>query len=340
MKIINYVIMFLAAAVAVIATLDIRVQELAMMSQKYAEYNHAVDAATDDAVNSLVEAADINDVQVNYTECINKFYGSLYASLGAMDNAVLQTDLQLYTPVLSIVAEDGFYVIHNSLNNYGRLVKVWSEKLPFQRQFSYTDNLNHPHYYTVVFRLDDRVNVILHDDSTRVSSRVYTGKYNELASRYQGTPLADIFSKTIFAEDGTFYSWRNQVVIDSIISQMNFFANKNNDIAKAFGITYSFGLPQSASSDLANTIEGVSLLVLFQGFPYGGNFENTFTKFSVSGAQITKKTAYYVRYSNTDSRCYYHVLGCTHDSTNTSYQYQTAELAAATGALPCPYCCE
>lgn len=336
----NYVIMFLVAVLASVAVLDIRVQELSLMTQKYAEYNHAVDAASDDAMGSLVEMADVADVQINYTACIDSFYESLYASFGAMDNAVLQSDLQLYTPVLAIIGTDGFFVVHNSVNNYGRLVKVWSEKLPFQRQFSYKDSFGREHYYTVVFRLDDRVSVILHDGTTSASSRIYTGKYNELAERYPTSPIADVFRRTILAEDGTFFNWKSQVIVDSVVSQMNFFAKKNNDIANAFGISYNFMLPESASSDLANSIGDVSLVVLFQGFPYGGSTSDTFSKFSVSGAQMSKQTYYYVRYSNIDARCYYHELGCTRDNNNPSYQYVSDVDAALTGALPCPYCCE
>lgn len=340
MRVRNYVLFFLMAVIAAVSSLDIYVMELTMMTQKYAEYNHAVDAAVDDAVSSLVESADINDVQINYTECVNNFYKSLYASFGAMDNAVMKSDLQLYTPVLAVTAVDGCYIVHNSINNYGKIVKVWSEKIPYQRQFSYVDSMNREHRYTVVFRLDDRVSVVLHDGTSSGSSRVYTGKYNELAERYPSSPLAAVFERTIFAGDGTFYNWHDQVVVDTLVEQMNYFAGKNNDIANAFGITYDFALPAAASSDLANSVGDISLMVLFQGYPYGGSLRHTFSKFSVSGAQLIKNTKYFVRYSDTDSRYYYHTAGCLHDSRNEAFQYNSAGDAAETGALPCPYCCE
>lgn len=345
MKSTNFLIMFFVAILSIAILLNVHTNELALMANKYAEYNNAVDTAIDAAMTGLVEVADIDGVQLSYQGSVDVFFKTLYSSFGALDNEVMQQDLQLYTPVICIADTDGFFILHNSVGTNGKLVKAWSEKLPYSHQFSFKDSLGHNRYYTVNFTLGDTVYVTCNGDE-----RIYSGDYKYLKSRYSGTSFADDwYDNTIFTKPGTFNNWKNAVVVDSITEQMNYYVKHNNSIAQSYGISYDFSLPESSQSDLANGISGITFIALFQGYPYGTGTDSVFSKFCVSGSQMSKAKVYYIR-KGKDGRYYYHVADCNVDLGikdenglyhlgENGFAVTSAERAASTGALPCPECC-
>lgn len=354
MKISNYVLMFFIAVAAYLCLLNLNVQELGIMASKYPQYNNAVDTAIDAAVSSTVESANsASELRTNFEGCVDKFYNSLYASFGASDNEILQQDLRLYTPVLAMADVDGFYIMYNDVNADGKLVKTKTPKIPYIAEFD-KDIKGRPLSYTVNVTIDNQVTVTFKGDS-----KVYSGDFTELQQKYPGTNLANVYDRTILSQKGTFNNWRNHVIAESICEQLNYYTQKNNTIASDFGIKYNFTLPESASTDLANGINNVTFIALFQGYPYGAGTSSVYNKFCVSGAKVNKITAYYVRpYDDGDGeRYYYHKHDCKklfdatkgtasgYDSNfyeannGLGYAFSSAQEAAASGALPCPYCC-
>ena len=330
------------------------------MSNKYVEYNNNVDTAVDAAVTSSVEAANSAlDLQVNFDDCVNRFYNSLYASFGALDDPIHQQDLKLYTPVIALADVDGFYVMYNNVNASGTLVKTKTQKIPYLRVFDITIS-GFPIKYSVAFTIGDECTVTI---TNAGHYGVYKGKYYELKEKYPGTYLASIYDKTILCEPGTFNNWKNHVMTTQLCEYMNYYAKHNNSIANDYGITYSFNLPESASSELANGLSNVTFIALFQGYPYGSNTNNVFNKFCVSGAHIIKTKVFYVRPTKEADgtiHYYYHKYGCdklgpndpdlagvfddefmkTYYGTgdNRGYAFSTDLEAAQSGAMPCPYC--
>lgn len=346
MKITNYLLLFCIVFITIATPLDIEIQQLMAMTQQNVEYNNAVDSAIDDAVSQLVEAADMDQLQVGYTKCIDNFYNSLFAAFGALDSEVMQQNLLLHTPVLCIADFDGFTIIHNKIGKNGKLCKAWTEKLPYQKTFFYLKDGYNKQFYTVNFTLTDKVSVKFEGDQ-----RIYTGTYSELKQRYPGSNLdLNYYEHTIFNEPGTFNNWRTKVITQSIIEQMNYYDKENNDIARSYGIKYDFHIPETAGTDLANGISGITFLALFQGYPYGTGTKETFNKFCVSGAHVVHTKVFYVRpsvESNGKKRYFYHKPGCkeylhTDASGNFSgegYAVDSSQKAAASGAMPCPHCC-
>lgn len=181
------------------------------------------------------------------------------------------------------------------------------------------------------------------------------GNYSELAKKYPKTHLDDVYEKTVLSRPGSFIDWKNHVISEAICEQLNHYVQRNNIIASDFGIRYNFTLPESASTELANGISDITFIALFQGYPYGAGTKSVYNKFCVSGARVDKIRAYYVRpYKDGNGiHYYYHKYDCKEmlDSTITDdgfyetnnglgYAFSSAKEAAASGALPCPYCCE
>lgn len=344
--------MFLVAVISYSSLLTVHVAELNVMSHKYVEYNNNVDTAVDAAVAEEVESAvSSHNLQVNFEGCVDNFYNSLYASFGALDNEILQQDLMLYTPVIALADVDGFYVMYNTTNNYGELVKTKTQKIPYVAVFEKGNN-GDPLKYTVAFTMSDECTITLLSSD---KYGVYTGNYYDLKTKYAGTPLAAVYDNTILSQPGTFNNWKQHTMSSQVCEYLNHYVLKNNKIARDYGIKYSFTLPESASTDLANGLSSVTFMVLFQGYPYGAGTNNVFNKFCVSGAHVSKAKVYYVRpvrpvpETGGAVHYYYHKRDCKElsDCSNEMYNYgnglgyacSSAQEAAETGAMPCPYCC-
>lgn len=349
MKIANYVFIFFIAIASFFVVSCKNVDSLTTMSLQYARYNDAMNDAIDAAVSSTVESAsNSTELSSNFDGCVNRFYQSLYASFGAIDNEILQQDLQVYTPVLALADVDGYYILYNDISADGKLVKKKTAKLPYTMNFKKGIDKSALHY-TVSFTLGDDISVILRGDS-----HVYTGTYSTLDKKYPATELARVFNRTIMAKPGTFVDWKNYVISQSITEQLNYYAKRNNRIARSFGITYNFNLPATASTEMANGISNITFIALFQGYPYGAGLDEVYNKFCVSGAHVSKVHLYYVRPVKDGDKVhyYYHKSECRElfdkevdadgfysSVSGLGYAFGSAKDAAESGALPCPYCC-
>lgn len=349
MKVINTILMFLLAVFSYLCLMDLQTNEVTTISNKNVQYNAAADTAIDAAVSGTVESVNsASEIATNMDACINRFYRSLFASLGAIDNEVLQQDLQIYTPVLCLADVDGFYVIYNSVNKDGKLEKIKTPKIPYVLTFSKDRNGNELHY-TVNATLGDDVTVTFRGDN-----KVYSGNFKELKEKYPGTMIAQKWEDTVFAEKGTYNNWKDHVIAETICEQLNHYAQLNNVIASDFGIKYNFVLPETAATELANGMSNVTFMALFQGMPYGAGTKSVYNKFCVSGAHVNKMKVYYVRPFDDGNgvHYYYHKPDCKElfDSSldadgfystdsGLGYAFSTAQQAAESGALPCPHCC-
>lgn len=341
--------MFFAAVLAYYSVLNSKVDELTIITSKYVQYNNAVDTAIDAAVSGTIESVNsASELSSNLDGCIDRFYRSLYASIGALDNEILQHDLQLYTPVLALADVDGFYIIYNSINNEGHLEKIRTQKIPYVLTFS-EDTHGRTLHYTVNVTLGNDVTVTFKNDKV-----VYTGDYTELKRKYPGTVMEQEYDNTVMAQPGTFTNWKNHIIAESICQQLNYYVQANNKIAADFGIKYNFTLPESASAELSNGLSNVTFMALFQGFPYGAGTQASFNKFCVSGARVTKIKVYYVRPfdDGNGEHFYYHKRECKEmfdasldtngfysTDSGLGYAFSSAQEAAESGALPCPHCC-
>ena len=123
------------------------------------------------------------------------------------------------------------------------------------------------------------------------------------------------------------------------MERLSYYVNRHNAIAAYYGESFTFSLPLSSSSDVARSIEDVSFISFFQGYPYGRGTDDVYSNFEISGARITKSLGYYVRLGkqNGQTFMYYHKPNCTYGE-GENYWYSTREECALQGAMPCPHC--
>lgn len=316
MKITNLAIVFFLVAVAVFLPISIRIQNLYALAQKKVEYNQSLDAAVDDAVRSLVEIDSKRELYLNKISGLERFYGSLYANFGVMDSPDRQEQLRAYIPVILVTFQDGYYILYSeivTIEGERKVVQKWTEKLPY----SYEEDGQ-----IYIFTLSNYL-------------RLYDKNTNELI---EGTnqDLKSLCPNTFLENDEEFDQKRRFVITEKIESSMRYYINRHNRIAEHYGITYEFTLPAIESNDWNRTIDDISMLVIFQGYPYGYGTYDIYNRYAFGAARIRKQDAYYI--ANTiEGKRYYHKWNCT-EVKDTQYAYFSKKECALEGAYACEIC--
>lgn len=268
MKIINYVLAFTIAAVLASCPLLLKAGQLRSAAMDKVRYGNALDHAVDDAFIGAVETDTFERVSVNRDLAAENFFHSLYANMGVLDNESSQETLRLYVPVILVTEADGFYVYHSyqkELADGRHTLWGWSEKQPYCYAYG---NL------AVNFSISDSIQVY---DRTR--GELYEGDYREIARLYPEVPWLgnpDMFDRV-----------RRTQIISCITERMSWYINQHNRIASDFGITYRFGLPSIEQTDWDRTVNDISIMAIFQGYPFQ-SVNGTFNRYEVGGARIRK----------------------------------------------------
>ncbi len=315
MKLTNFVILFFIIELTFVTVLDFRVNNLTAVTNKKIEYNKALDSAIEDGVVDLIEVDSKRNLVLNKESAVNQFFESLFANFGVIGNKRLENRLKGYIPIILITDTDGFYIYYADtyeINGEVLLVQRWSEKL----SYDYEEN-------NLIYNFTFGDYVTIYD---RSKNSVYEGDYHDLKTQ---------FPNSLLSNDDTFDIIRRNSIIGSMEESMDYYINHHNKIAYQFGITYQFWLPQIDRSDWYRTIDDISLLVIFQGYPYDAARLDTYNRYALGGARIKKSNVYYITEEN--GKKYYHKSNCSHLS-NIGIPYYTKEECALEGAFTCTDC--
>ena len=314
MKWTNIAILFFLLELSLFIILDMRTLSLTGVINQKIEYNKALDSAIDDGVIELVEVDSQRNLVLNKEIAVEQFYQSLYANFGVMGNDRLEGKMRGYIPVILVTDEDGFYLCYSDIYNLGEetlITQRWNEKQPYAYEIS---------DYIINFTLGTYLTVY-----NKNTNEIYKGEYRELIGMFQNTLLAD---------EETFHTVRRHTIISTIEENMNYYINKHNNIAYQLGITYQFWLPEIDKTDWYRTIDDISMLVIFQGYPFSSASMDTYNRYAIGGARIRKTRVYYI--TEESGRKYYHKSDCPHLSNSTYLTaYFTYEECALEGAYPC-----
>lgn len=268
MKASNMGLIFAFVFICAAAIIDTKFNTLSAISNLQIQYNHGVDNAIEAAMDRLVEVDDGLEKKINKDEAIKCFYDSLSINFGVMDNRDLKNKLAGYVPVVAVILDDGFYVYHDKekvVNNEKIVVKEFSKKYPYQ----YFDQ-NITYYFTLM----DYVRLI---DNT--SEEFYEGDYHDLAK---------LFPQGIMNDEREYDRIRRTCIINTLTDTIEMYINEHNKIAYHYGIQYHFALPYIEREDWYRTIDDISMIAFFQGYPYGNKILGTYNRFALAGARIRK----------------------------------------------------
>lgn len=315
MKLTNLVILFFAIELIIITILDIRTNNLVAVSNRTIQYNKHLDSAIEDGIMNLVEVDSRRNLILNKDTAVNQFYESLFSNFGVIGNHQAENKLKGYIPVILITDLDGFYIYYNhpiTVDGENILSQQWTEKIPY----SYQEG-------NLIYNFTLGTYVKLYN---RVTNDIYEGEYKDLAPLFPGTVLSN---------EEIYDNIRRNAIIDAIEKKMNYYINLHNNIAYQYGITYQFWLPQIDKTDWYRTIDDISMLVVFQGYPYTPVSTDPYNRYALGGARITKSRVYNI--TEDKGIKYYHKADCIHGNTS-SIIYYTREECALEGAYPCQEC--
>lgn len=267
MKWSNLVLIFVCIFLCINVVVDSRIQQTSALAAMEMQYNLAVDNAVEAAMFQLVEMDDGIQPSLNKEEAITVFFDSLELNLGTTEPGVNRLDLERYVPVIAVILDDGFYLYRNtgSADAPVRYQKSFGTKIPY---------LSIENGRKLYFTMGERVRICSMEDEVLAE-----GNYHDLVQEY---PLE------CFVDDGSFLRLRRQTIIQQITESMEESVNAYNDIASQFGIQYRFLLPVIEKEEWYRTIDHTSILVLFQGYPYGNRMTGYYNRVAIGGARIRK----------------------------------------------------
>lgn len=268
MSVSNYGLLFAACLMVYMIFHTIHVSDYEVVRTKQTEYNLAVDEAVEAALFDQVESDNLHTVCLNEEEVIHKFFQALYVNLGIMEQPMKKELCRFYVPYILFVENDGIVpYIQNSSGGEELVSFETGRKYEYRWKGEKEDFL----YVT----LSDFVVYNNASESTHME-----GYYQDIAAQ-----LPDCFRWTEYE----FKRRKKELIIKMIKQCTNECIEHQNQIARKFGIHYEFTLPFIEYEEWYRTIQDISMLVLFQGYPYGNSITGTYNRVAIGGARIAKR---------------------------------------------------
>ena len=289
MKAYHFVLIFLIFFIAAVIKTDINIGKLKSIENEKEMLTTDLDSATWDAINNLAESGAYGTNMIKKDDLLNTFFSSLYSSMGIMSDTDAQKEIEMYIPVILLCDTDGYYVYYydkykaaDGLTYTGR---KWSEKMPYY----YEDDC-----FVYRFTLTDYVRIYDKNNLLSADQKLTDVDYHEIQTNDIYADFRAAHPNSILLNDETYELAKKGAILKRLEKTMAYYTNNHNDIAQQNGITYHFSFPAGQEKEWAGYIDDVSLLVVFQGYPYGADKNYTFNKIASCGANVIRNTVYYV----------------------------------------------
>ena len=380
MKLTDFALIFIGVMLPIIIIVYVNISFTIKAQQQEMYFQKIINVAIQDAASQMkeVENTDSNidygysgvedkKVSVNAQIGVDTFLDSLYNNFGIEGNEAAQEYLQLFVPAITIIDYDGVQVssIEEYLEN-GISVKKHALKPKTMYSYSYVVmqrpsgtievvNASEPtglgalvgQVHTVDFSMDDYV---VHRGVGCETKAFYLNDTNNNSDLFVG---ATAHSSKILEHLNKI---KGEVIVNTIIREVGYAINANNNFAKSAGIEYSFTFPPMTTEDLNNSIENVGMMAFVQGLSVGNKYLNAkaygvsklelVSRFYLSAPSATSK--YKMNLYHKDENCPEYKIS---EKTNMSPRYLTSKQQAAAakatykatneeinGFYPCPIC--
>ncbi len=261
-KLSDYALIFVLILSALTVISDSRILFLEKTAELNIQYDNAMDNAVESAMEGIVELDDGEELKINKEEILERFFLGLSINLGLSEGDSMRQELECYFPVIAIMLEDGLYSWRVNDEENG---KEFSEKIPYCLE---KEN------YAIFYRFDKEI--VYQDKAEDVERR---GDYRQIRKLY---PVEEL-------SDDNFDEIRRRTIISVITDQMNRQLELHNRYTALKGISYYFSLPVIDMEEWYRTVDDVTLLCVFQGYPYSSAKLGTYNKVVLSGARVHKK---------------------------------------------------
>lgn len=268
MSVSNYGLLFTIFLLICLFFHAVHISDYEAVQTKQTEYNLAVDEAVEAALFDSVESDNLRMISINEAEVIHKFFQALYVNLGIMEQPMKKELCKFYVPYILFVENDGIVpYIQNGSGSDGLVSFETERKYKYRWMGEKEDFLCATLSDFVIYE-----NVI---DGVRME-----GYYQDIVAQ-----LPDYFHWT----EEEFEGRKQELIINLIKQCTNECIEHQNQIARKFGIQYEFTLPLIEYEEWYRTIQDISMLVLFQGYPFGNSITGTYNRVAIGGARIAKR---------------------------------------------------
>ncbi|WP_455717366.1 hypothetical protein [Anaerosporobacter sp.] len=280
MKHINLSIVFVLIMVAAFLILNQKTDTVTAITKLQMQYNNAVDNAVSDSFLKIVDQDSIESTSIDFATVTDSFFRYLAWNLGLEAESLKAKALPNYVPVIAYIVQDGVYLAYHKIEGENpQVVKQtdnmnaleWntsieiSKRIPFEK---ITDT------YQIQYTLTDYIRVINID-----TKEEWEGYYVDLFEQFPGL---------LPSTQEKFDKERRLIIINCITDSMNTYIESHNAIANHYGIKYHISLPYIENDEWYRTIDDISMLVLFQGYPYGNDTLGYYNRLALGGARIRK----------------------------------------------------
>lgn len=222
-------------------------------------YNNCLDSAVEDAIEESVELDEGQEIQLNKEKIVDDFFTALAVNFDGMENPEKRRLLQACVPAAAFIERDKVTFFYGFLEEPKTKEVFFQKKIGnYQVHFTLTD-------YAVVENLQD--------------GKVLEGDFHDIGK---------IFQEKIFSEEDWFYEEQKKVIQQAVTENMEKIIAEHNEAASKLGISYHFQLPVIKEEEWYRGIDGISMLVFFQGYPYGNGMTGYYNRTAIGGAEIKK----------------------------------------------------
>lgn len=238
---------------------DFRTRALQETGLQRIMYNNCVDSAIEDAITEIVEVDEGQGIQLNKEAAVEDFFTALAVNFGAMENPRQKNFLKACVPAAAFVEREKITFF------YGFLEGMEKKEVYFLKEIG---------DYQIYFSLTDYVVV----EAVKSGERL-EGDFHDIGT---------VFRHRIFLEEELFYEEQRRTVRQAFIENMKEIMKKHNETARRLGIEYDFFLPEIREEEWYRGIDGISMIVFFQGYPYGNYTAGYYNRTAIGGAEIKK----------------------------------------------------
>lgn len=260
MKPANFGIVFAMLFISLFVVRDHGTKALQEVATQRLVYNNCLDSAIEDAMTEIVEVDMGRQIMLNQQEVINEFFTALAVNFDAMENPEKKEFLKAYVPAIVFIERKKATIYYDFLNG-GSCYEVLFQKIQGD--------------YRITFTLNDYVYV-----ESMETGEVLEGDFHD---------VGQVFSIELLQQEDWFYEEQKKTIHDVLLEHLETIIEEHNDRVKKLGIKYRFFLPTIEKEEWYRGIDEVSMMVFFQGYPYGNNTIGYYNRMAIGGAEIKKE---------------------------------------------------
>lgn len=223
-------------------------------------YNTCLDNAIEDAMAEAVEVDEGRRIRLNKEKVIEDFFTALAVNFDALETLQKRELLKACVPAVVFVERDRMTLY------YGFLEKEKSEEILFEMERG---------DYRFCFTLTDYVLV-----ENKKSGEALEGDFHDVGT---------VFKEPLLLNEDWFHEEQRRIIREALTENLERIIAEHNEVAKKLGIHYRFFLPAIENEEWYRSVEEISMMVFFQGYPFGNQMTGYYNRTAIGGAEIKKE---------------------------------------------------